>query len=403
MRYLFTAKDAEGKMKKGTVDALDRELAASLLQRNDLVPVSIERESSGFSIERGIQKMLDRVTQKELMVFFRQLSTLIEARVPIVSSLQAIADQAENRYLQLIIKEIADDLEDGMAFSEALARFPDVFSPLVINMVRSGEVSGNLQKSVSFIADNIERNYLLTSRVKGALYYPGFVVAVAVIIGFIVISFILPKLTSMIKDLGVNIPWYTRMVMGVGDFMSSYWWAVLIVIIGCIVAIVFYSKSEDGRREWNHLQLRIPVIGTLLRYVYIARFADNLSALLSSGIPVVRALHIVSDVVGNTVYQSVILRAADDVKSGKTISSVFARSPEIPPIVTRMISIGEETGKMNLVLESTSRFYGQEVDNITRNLTSLIEPVLIVVLGIGVGILVVSVIMPIYNITGSIQ
>lgn len=403
MRYIFTAKDESGNVKKGTVDALDRELAAQILQRNGLIPVAVDRESAGFSIEREIQKMLDHVTQKELMILFRQLSTLIEARVPVVSSLQAIADQADNKYLRLIIKEVADDLEDGMAFSEALGRFPNVFSPLVINMVRSGELSGNLQKSVTFVADNIERNYLLSSRIRGALFYPGFVVTVAIIIGFIVVSFILPRLTQMIKDLGVEIPWYTRIVMNVGDFMSAYWWAVLIVVLGAIGGSVFYARSEDGRREWSHLQLKIPVIGTLLRYVYIARFADNLSALLASGIPVVRALHIVSDVVGNSVYQRVILRAADEVKTGKTISSVFVRSPEIPPIVSKMLMIGEETGKMNHVLDSTSRFYSQEVDNITRNLTSLIEPVLIVILGIGVGILVVSVIMPIYNITGSIS
>jgi type II secretory pathway component PulF len=206
----------------------------------------------------------------------------------------------------------------------------------------------------------------------------------------------------MIKELSVDVPWYTQVVMSVGDFMSVYWWAVLLIVVGAIGAITFYAKSEDGRREWNHLQLKIPVIGTLLRYVYIARFADNLSALLSSGIPVVRALHIVSDVVGNSVYQAVILRAADEVKTGKTISSVFSRSADIPPIVSRMLLIGEETGKMNHVLDSTSRFYSQEVDNMTRNMTSLIEPILIVFLGIGVSILVVSVIMPIYNITGSI-
>jgi type IV pilus assembly protein PilC len=402
MKYIFTAKDEAGNVKKGTVDAVDRELAAQILQRNGLVPVSVERQSAGFSFEKEIQKMLDRVTQKELMIFFRQLSTLIEARVPIVSSLQAIADQSDNRYLRIIVKEVADDLEDGMSFSESLGRFPDIFSPLVVNMVRAGEVSGNLQKSVTFVADNIERNYLLSSRVKGALFYPGFVLLVAAIVGFIVISFILPKLTVMIKDLGVAIPWYTEIVMGVGDFMGAYWWAVLLAVFGAVGALVFYARSEDGRREWNYVQLKVPVIGTLLRYVYIARFADNLSALISSGIPIVRALHIVSDVVGNTVYQAVILRAADEVKTGKTISSVFARSTEFPPIVSRMILIGEETGKMNHVLDSTSRFYSQEVDNITRNLTSLIEPVLIVLLGIGVGILVVSVIMPIYNITGSI-
>ena len=230
MRYIFSAKDESGAVKKGSVDALDRELAAQILQRNGLVPISVDRESAGFSIEREVQKILDRVTQKELMVFFRQLSTLIEARVPVVSSLRAIGDQSDNKYLRVIIKEVADDLEDGMSFSEALSRFPNTFSPLVINMVRSGELSGNLQKSVSFISDNIERNYLLSSRVKGALFYPGFVMAVAGIISFIVVSFVLPKLTVMIKDLGVPIPWYTKIVMNVGDFMSSYWWAVLLVI-----------------------------------------------------------------------------------------------------------------------------------------------------------------------------
>ena len=403
MRYTFTAKDAGGEVKKGTVDALTKDLAAQILQRNGLVPISVDREGAEFSLEREFHKVLDRVTQKELMVFFRQFSTLIEARVPVVSSLQAISEQSDNKYLQLIVKEVADDLEDGMAFSEALGRFPDTFSPLVVNMVKAGELSGNLQKSVTFIADNIERNYLLSSRVRGALFYPGFVVAVAAIISFIVVSFILPKLTMMIKELGVPIPWYTQIIMNLGDFMSSYWWAVLLMIIAAAGGAVFYAKSEDGRREWNHLQLKIPVIGTLLRYVYIARFADNLSALLTSGIPVVRALHIVSDVVGNSVYQAIILRAADEVKTGKTISSVFSRSTDIPPIVSRMLMIGEETGKMTFVLDSTSRFYSQEVDNITRNMTSLIEPILIVFLGIGVGILVVSVIMPIYNITGSIS
>ncbi len=403
MRYSFTAKDSDGNLKKGTVDALDRELAANLLQRNGLVPVSIVRDDAGSSLEKAMQKILDRVTPKELMVFFRQLSTLIEARVPVVSSLQAISEQVDNRYLQIVVKEVSSDLEDGMSFSEALSRFPDVFSPLVVSLIRSGEVSGNLQKSISFIADNIERNYILSSRVKGALFYPGFVISVAIVIAFVVISFILPKLTQMIKDLGVEIPWYTKIIMGLGDFMGSYWWAVLMVILGSGAGLFYYMKSEEGHRQWHEIQLKIPVVGELLRYVYIARFSENLSVLLSSGIPVVRALQIVSDVVGNTVFQSVILRAAEEVKSGKTISSVFARSPEIPPIVSRMLAIGEETGKMNHVLDSTARFYTQEVDNITRNLTSLIEPVLIVFLGIGVAVLVVAVIMPIYNITGSIK
>lgn len=404
MKFTFTAKDASGTLKKGTVESIDQSTAVQMLQQNKLVPISVERDMPGrFSIEREIHKMLERVTQKELMVFFRQFATLIDARVPVVSSLRAIGDQTDNGYLRTIISEVANDLEDGSSFSDALAKYPDTFSPLVINMVRSGEISGNLQKSVIFIADNIERNYLLSSRIRGALFYPAFVVTVAAIVAFIVVSFILPKLTSLIKDLGVEIPWYTRIMMSFGDFMNSYWWAVLILILGFIGSIAYYAQTENGRKEWHHMVLKLPVIGTLMKYVYLARFADNFSALLASGIPVVRALHVVADVVGNSVYQAIILRAADEVKTGKTISSVFAHYPQVPPIVSRMILVGEETGKMNHVLESTSRFYSQEVENMTRNLTSLIEPVLIVFLGIGVGILVVSVIMPIYNIAGSIQ
>jgi type II secretory pathway component PulF len=402
MKFVFKAKDASGKIKEGLVEALTQDMAVQILQKNNLVPISLKRDTETLGLVKSFQKIWDRVTPKELLVFFRQLSTLIEAKVPLVSSLYAIGDQTENKYLKIVLKEMGGDIEDGMTFSEALAKHPNVFTPLTINMIKAGEVSGNLQKSVTFIANSIEKNYQLTSKIKGALFYPAFVVTVGGIIGFLIVSFILPRLTSLIKDMKVEVPWYTKVIMALGDFMAVYWWAVLLLILTLIGSVAYYVKTEAGKREWESIQLKLPVFGRIFRYVYLARFADNFSTLVVGGIPMVRALTIVGDVVGNSVYKSIILRSADEVKSGGNISSVFATSPDIPPVVTQMVRIGEETGKLGQVLESTSSFYTSEVENMARNMTALIEPILIVVLGIGVAILVFAIILPIYNIAGQL-
>jgi type II secretory pathway component PulF len=252
------------------------------------------------------------------------------------------------------------------------------------------------------VAASIEKNYQLAAKIKGALYYPAFVLGVAFIIGFLVVTFILPKITVMIKDLKVPVPWYTAALIWIGDFMQVWWWAVLLAIAGMIGGVMYYVKTEAGRHEWQALLLKLPVIGDLSRSIYITRFSENLGSLLDGGIPVVRALVIVSEIVGNQVFEKIILKAADEVRSGGTMSTVFLRSSEIPPIVSQMIRIGEETGSLSNVLLSTAKFYNQEVETATKSLTTLIEPILIVGLGIGVGILVVGVLMPIYDIAGQL-
>lgn len=402
MKFLFKAKSNDGQLREGLVEATSWEAAAQILEKNDLTPITVQEQKESNTFMKTFQKLLEGVSQKELMTFFRQLATLIDARVPITVALSTIGEQMENKYLRIIIKEIGDSIDDGMSFSEALEKHPDAFSSLTVNMIRAGEASGSLQKSISFVAENIEKNYQLTSKIKGALYYPGFVLSVAFIVGFLVVTFILPKITVLIKDLNVPVPWYTTLLVGLGDFMNAYWWAVLLVIIAGVGTFFYYINTEAGKHEWEVILLKIPVVGTLARNIYITRFADNLSALLGGGIPVVRALVIVSEVIGNQVFQKIILRAAEEVKTGGVMSAVFMQTREIPPIVSQMIRIGEETGALSQVLKSTGDFYSQEVEIMTKNLTTLIEPVLIVFLGIGVGILVVGVLMPIYNIAGQL-
>ncbi len=401
MKFNFKAKNDAGQIREGAVEALSQEAAAQILEKNGLTPISIKEEERSADFMKSIEKIWEGVSQKELVTFFQQLATLIEARVPIVSSLTTISEQFGNKYLRLIVKEMSDDIEDGMPLSEAMEQHVDVFSPLTVNMIRAGEVSGSLQKSITFVADHIEKDYQLTAKIRGALYYPMFVMSVAGIVGFLVVTFILPKITVLIKDIKVAVPWYTTVLVNIGDFMNQNWMSVLLVIFAGIGAFVYYIRSESGRREWEIIVLKIPVIGTLAQDIYITRFAENLSVLLNGGIPVVRALIIVSEVVGNQVFEKIIMKAAEEVKAGGAMSAVFVHTEEqIPPIVSQMIRIGEETGTLSKVLNSVAKFYSQEVDNMTRTLTTLLEPALIVFLGIGVGVLTVGVLLPIYNIAG---
>jgi type II secretory pathway component PulF len=405
MKFNFKAKTEAGDLKEGLVEAISREAAIDILQKNGLIPLHVATEEKG-TIEayiRDIQKLWEGASPKELMVIFRQLATLIEAHVPVVTSLKTLTEQMSNRYLRVVIKEIEDDIEDGMSFSEALEKHPQVFDTMTINIIRAGEISGNLQHAIEFVADSIEKNYHLTSKIKGALFYPAFVIVVAGAIGFLVITFILPKITVIIKDMAISVPWYTTALINLGDFMNQYWWIVLAALGAVAAGMYSYFKSESGRHEWDIIVLHLPVFKTLAKNVFITRLSENLAALMAGGIPVVRALVITSDVIGSTVYAQIMLKAAEEVKTGGAMSGVFQKYPEeIPPIVAQMIRIGEETGTMAHVLEGIGKFYNQEVEVMTRNLTSLIEPILIVALGIGVGILTVGILLPVYNIAGQL-
>ncbi len=398
MIFIFKAKTNKGDIKKGKIEALSREAAVRTLQDNNLIPIFITQQKEEPEILKELKRVWEGVTTKDLMFLFRQLATLIGARVPIVSSLKAISDQSNNKYLKEVLNDIIENVEDGMSLSEAMKNHPDVFSSIEINLIAAGEVSGGLQKTIEYIANNIEKNYKLTSKVKGALFYPAFVVSAAGLIGFLTISFILPNITSIIKDMELEVAWYTQALMSLGDFMKAYWWAVLIAIFSAIGGFIYYINTSAGRKDWDILQLKIPVIGKILRYVYLSRFGSNLAILLKGGLPVVKALIISSSVVGNGVYRGIILKAADEVKVGGTMSSYFQGVREIPPIVTKMIKVGEETGKLDESLSNVANFYEGEADNMVRNLSTLIEPVLIVILGIGVAILVFGIMMPIYGI-----
>lgn len=401
MKFSFKAKNADGILREGVVEAESRDAASLLLQKNGLLPVSIRDESGKTAITKDLARMWEGVSRKELVAFFRQLGVLIEAKVPVTASLLAIAEETENSYFRILLKEVKDDVDDGSSLSDALAKHADVFSPLIVNLIHAGEVSGGLQHSVSFVADTLEKDYYLVSKIKGALYYPAFVLGVAALIGFLVIAFVIPKITVILKDFNQTLPWYTKVIMATSDFLSVYWWTVVLLVAGLVGAFVYYIRTPDGRRAWDEQIFSIPIVGKIAQYIFIARFTENLGVLLNGGIPIIRSLSIVSNIVGNQAFQAIIMDAAEEVRKGGNMSAALFRAKQIPHLVSQMVRIGEESGTISVILRSVADFYSREVDGMTRNLTTLLEPFLIVILGIGVAILVVGILLPIYNVVGN--
>jgi len=404
MKFNFKAKTQTGEYKEGIVDASSKDVAIAILQKNNLLPVNLRESGRKENSLKGLfLKYYDRVTQKDLIIFFRQLSILIEARVPIVTSLVAISEQNNSRYLIRVVREMVGDIEDGISFSSAMEKHKDVFSSLSINIIKAGETSGNLKKAIDYVAKNVERNYNLSRNIVSALIYPCIILVVFFIIGFLAITIIIPRLTRVIKDLNAEVPWYTHFVIILGDFMAAYWWAVAIIILGIFGGIIYYIKTEDGKKEWDRVKINLPIVGMLFRYVYITRFAENLAVLLIGGIPIIRAITVVSAVMNNVVYEAILLRAAEEVKKGGNMSTVLRRSPFIPVMVTHMIKIGEDSGQVDTVLEHIAKFYEQEAEVMAKNLSTLIEPILMVIIGISVAFMAFSILMPIYNIAGQIK
>jgi type IV pilus assembly protein PilC len=403
MKFNFKAKTKTGEYKEGVINATSKDLAVAILQKNNLLPINLKEEKKENDLTRIFLKYFDRVVAKELVVFFRQMAILIEARVPIIVSLTAIKEQTTNAYFERVIMEMINNIEDGMPFSSAMEKHKDVFSILSINIIKAGETSGNLKKSITYVAENIERNYVLASRVRSALLYPAMILVVFAVIGFLVVTFIIPKLSQIIIDMNATIPWYTQVVIGVGAFMSKYWWAVLVAVGSFIGTFMYYLNTNDGKKEWDQLKIKLPIIGPIFRFVYITRFSENLGVLLTGGIPIIRALTVVSTVINNVVFEEIFLQAAEEVKKGGNMSAVLRKNPIIPSMVTHMISIGEESGQIDAVLGHVARFYDQETETMTKNLSTLLEPVLMIIIGVAVGFLAFAILMPIYNIAGQIQ
>ncbi len=401
MLFKYHAIDQDGQERDGTIEAPSQEVAISALQRRNLIISAIGSAEKHSVLDMDIA-LFNRVSNKEIVILSRQIATLFEAQVSALRVFRLLAAEVDNKYLATILSTVGDDIQGGTPISKALQRHPKAFSAFYVNMVRAGEESGKLSETFNYLADYLDRSYDLISKAENALIYPIFVIGVFFAVMTLMLTIVIPNITAVLVDSGQPIPIYTQIIIGLSNFIIHYGIFVLIALIGLGVYAWQLGKTERGKLMLDSLKIGIPYVGDLYRKLYLSRIADNFATMLLSGVSVVEAIEITSSVVGNAAFKVILEEVGKDVKGGASISDSLAKHPDIPGIMVAMTRVGEETGELGKILTTLAKFYNREVQNAVDTLVGLIEPIMIVALGLAVGILVAAVLLPIYNLANAI-
>jgi type IV pilus assembly protein PilC len=399
MLFNYKALENSGKRVVGSIEAVSMDVAISSLQKRGLIIADIEsgeKESWLSKIQFG-----SGVSNKDIVILSRQMATLFEAQVPALKIFTLLAAELENDTIRKSLVQVVDDLQAGSTISKALSKHPSIFSAFYVNMVRSGEETGKLNETFNYLADYLERNYEVVSKAKTALIYPAFVITVFIAVLILMFAVIIPRISTIIIDSGQVIPFYTQIVFAISDFIIDFGiiFAVVLVIAGFFVAR--YTRTPSGKSQLAHFKLRVPFVGNLYKKLYLSIIADNMNTMVLSGIPMVKAIEVTASVVDNEIYKQILEESLLAVRGGSSFSQSLSQYEEIPGMLVQMIRIGEESGELGSILGTMAHFYQKEVVNAVDTLVGLIEPVMIVFLGLGVGILMTSVLIPIYNIANS--
>ena len=397
--FTYTAKSITGKTIVGSVDARSKEIAVDLLKGQRLVVIDIQEKKENILDQLRIFR---GVPQNEVVTFTRQLSTMISAGLPISRALEVLSNQSSNERFRGIVLEILRSVEGGASLSMALSLYPEVFPNTYQSLVRAGESSGKLDTILKRLADNMEATRELDGKFKSAMIYPTIVFMAMIGVFIILMIFVIPKLAEMYENLDVALPLTTQFMINFSSFMVKYIYIFLIVGTGLVLVIRSYAKSEKGKEMMSEIVSRLPVFGKIVKQKDYASFSRTLSLLINSAVPIVEALHIVSTVMSNQTFRKAVLDAADSVEKGSALSEYFRTTSIFPPILAQMSNVGEETGKMDEVLERVAIYYEGEVDHLVKGLSAALEPIILVMLGAMVGFLIISIITPIYKITSAI-
>lgn len=398
--FKYRARVAGGRVTVGAVEAVTEAEAAELLSEKGLVVLSLSQTTA--KVKKSWNINFGKVKQKDLVIFSRQLSVMISATVPIVQSLRILSQQTPNPIFVEKIIEMANDIDGGMKFSSALSKHKKIFSHFYIAMIKSGETSGKLDEILQYLADQMEKDYDLISRIKGAMIYPIFVISGMVAVGFLMMTFVVPRMTTMLEETGAELPLVTKILIGVSSFMANNW---IVLIIGVIVLVVLFRlwiKSNLGKLTWDAVKIQIPIFGTLFRKIHIVRLTRGLSTLIKGGVPIASALKITAEVVDNSAYHKLIMDTVKEVEGGNSIAVLFVKSKLVPKMLSQMMVVGERTGKLDIVLDKLGSFYSREIDNLVAGLTSLIEPLILVIMGVGVAGMVAAIMLPMFRVAQSI-
>lgn len=399
LTYTYTARNAKtGEKVTSEIQADSEQNAAKRIKEQGLSPIEIKPKSS---FDFGLGKFINKVGVKDKVLFSRQLSTLINAGLPLVQSLRNVMSQTENKKFKIVISNVISDVEGGTSFSAALNKYPDVFNRVFISLVAAGEASGTLDAALERLANQQEKDAEILSKIRGAMIYPAIVIAVMiVVIGFMVVK-VLPQVELIYKDIpGASLPLVTKILLGVSHIAVKYWWVALILVVIGGIFTTRWANTLGGKRVVDRVKMKTPPIGGLFMKVYMARFARTGQTLVASGVPLIQMLEITGDAVNNVHIEDSITKAIEKVKGGKALSDSITNDPNFLSLVPNMIHIGEQSGSLEQMLGKIADYYEREVDTEIRNISAIIEPVLMVILGIAAFIIVAAVLLPIYSLAG---
>ena len=396
MLYQYKAKDQKGVLREGEIEAETKQAAYSALKEKGLFALSISEKKAGKKI---VFELFGRVSLKDLAIFTKELQVMLKAGLSIVSALKAQGEQAENKKLSKIAFKLSQMVEGGMPLSEALAAFPSTFPNLYINTVKSGEKSGKLDDVLLSLTEQLEKDYELNSKIRGAMIYPAFILCVLFGVLVIILVYVMPALTKLFEELGGTLPITTRILIKFSKFILKYWWLLLIALFGLIAFLRLYKQTKTGAYLLDSLKIKMPIFGPLLKKIYMARFCRTTSTLIKSGLPVLEVLKTAKMVVTNVLYQEDIEKIEKQVENGLTLSLALKETKHFPTMVFQLVSAGEASGNMEESLDTLADYFDKEVATSTAALASLIEPILIIIIGVAVGLAVISVIKPIYSLS----
>ncbi len=401
MKFEYQAKNPEGKLQVGTVEASDREAAIRILTSHSLFIISLAefRQSAVKSIAFNF---LNRVTAKDVMIYTRQFATLMAAGVPLSTAISTLTKQTKNKLLKEASEDIQKSIGSGLSLSQALSKYPTIFSDFYVNMIRSAEVTGRVSEVMEFLSDYLEKSAALTSKIKNALIYPAFMMVFLVLVVVLMATFVFPQIESVFKELGGTLPAFTQAIVNFGKFVSHWWWMIIVVLAALIYILSDYFKSKEGKVLMDTIVLRLPVFNKLMIQLYVARFADSVAVLTAGGVALVQAIEIAARTVGSNLYEDMLKAAADDVKNGVPLSQAIGRYPYyFPSLVAQMIAVGESTGRIESLLRRVSAFYTREIEDVVSNLVELIQPIMMLIIGVIVGALFAAILMPVFSFIGT--
>jgi len=396
--FKYTGKDSSGNNKTGEIEAANQAAATAMLRQQKISPSSItEKKSEGLSMEITIPGLEAKPDKKDLTIFTRQFATMIDAGLPLVQCLDILASQQEKKTFKVIITKIKEDVESGSTFADALAKHPKLFDSLYVNLVAAGEIGGILDTILNRLAAYIEKAESLKRKVKGAMVYPSTIIGVAIVVTALLLVFVVPMFQEMFESSGVPLPMPTQVLINISELIKHYILIMIGVLIVGIIAFVYFYRTPAGRAIIDDIMLKVPIFGPLLTKVAVARFTRTLGTMVSSGVPILDALEITAKTSGNVIVERDVMNTRTGITEGKTIAEPLSQSKVFPPMVVQMVSVGEATGNMDAMLNKIADFYDDEVDVAVEALTSLLEPMLMVFLGVVVGGMVMALYLPIFN------